>query len=125
MLHRGTSNTELKYIGIMVVLTTLIQLATTQQGWKDILFVIQFMFVELFLILSFQDLSQNLNKRVLELKRLNSLTQSTNMRLIQDVVTLKGLMKRSHGQKEPVYENTNRVVMEALKRNAPDNGEEN
>ena len=119
MLHRGTNNTELKYIGLIVVLTTLIQLVTTQQGWKDILFVIQFMFVELFLVLSFQDLSQNLNKRVLELKRLNSLTQSANMRLIRDVVTLKGLMRRSHEQKEPVYENTNRVVMEALKRNAP------
>ena len=40
MLHRVTNNTELKYIGIIVILTTLIQLVTTQQGWKDILFVI-------------------------------------------------------------------------------------
>ena len=65
MLHQGTNNTELKYIGLIVVLTTLIQLVATQQGWKDILFVIQFMFVELFLILSFQDLSQNLYNRVI------------------------------------------------------------
>ena len=67
MLHRVNNNTELKYIGIIVVLSTLIQLVTTEQGWKDILFVIQFIFVELFLILSFQELSQNLNNRVLEL----------------------------------------------------------
>ena len=102
------------------MLTTLIQLVTTEQGWKDILFVIQFIFVELFLLLSFQDLSQNLNNRVLELKRLCSLTQATNTRLIKDVVSLKGLMRKSHGtHKETVYENTNRVVMEALKNNTP------
>ena len=119
MLHQGTNHTELKYIGLIVVLTTLIQLVVTEQGWKDILFVIQFVFVELFLILSFQDLSQNLYKRVIELKRLNHLTQSTNMKLIRDVITLKGLVRRPHEQKEPVYQNTKRVVMEALKKNAP------
>ena len=120
MLHRGNNITELKYIGIIVVLSTLFQLVITEQGWKDILFVIQFIFVELFLILSFQDLSRNLNNRVLELKRLNSLTQATNTRLIKDVVSLKGIMRKSHGtHKETVYENTNRVVMEALKSNAP------
>ena len=119
MLHQGTNHTELKYIGVIVVLTTLIQLVVTEQGWKDILFVVQFMFVELFLILSFQELSQNLYKRVIELKRLNHLTQSTNMKLIRDVITLKGLMRRPHEQKEPVYQNTKRVVMEALKKNAP------
>ena len=119
MLHQGTNHTELKYIGVIVVLTTLIQLVVTEQGWKDILFVIQFMFVELFLILSFQELSQNLYKRVIELKRLNHLTQSTNIKLIRDVITLKGLVRGPHEQKETVYQNTNRVVMEALKKNAP------
>ena len=119
MLHQGTNHTELKYIGVIVVLTTLIQLVVTEQGWKDILFVIQFMFVELFLILSFQELSQNLYKRVIELKKLNHLTQSTNIKLIRDVITLKGLVRGLHEQKEPVYQNTKRVVMEALNQNAP------
>ena len=120
MIHKLNNNTELKYIGIIVVLATLIQLVTTEQGWRDILFVIQFIFVELFLLLSFQDLSQNLNSRVLELKRLCNLTQATNARLIKDVVSLKGLMRKSHGtHRETVYENTSRVVMEALKSNAP------
>ena len=68
MIQRLNNNTELKYIGIIVVLTTLIQLVTTAQGWKDILFVAQIIFVELFLMLSFQVLSQDLNKRVLELE---------------------------------------------------------
>ena len=120
MIHKLNNNTELKYIGIIVVLATLIQLVTTEQGWRDILFVIQFIFVELFLLLSFQDLSQNLNSRVLELKRLCNLTQATNARLIKDVVALKGLMRKSQGpHKETVYENTSRVVMGALKSNAP------
>ena len=120
MIHKLNNNTELKYIGIIVVLATLIQLVTTEQGWRDILFVIQFIFVELFLLLSFQDLSQNLNNRVLELKRLCNLTQATNTRLIKDVVALKGLMRKSQGpHKETVYENTSRVVMGALKSNAP------
>ena len=120
MIHRENNTTELKYVGIIVVLSTLFQLVITEQGWKDIVFVIQFIFVELFLILSFQDLSRNLNNRVIELKRLNSLTQSTNMRLIKDVVSLRGIMKKPHGtHRETVYENTNRVVMEALKSNAP------
>ena len=120
MIHKLNNNTELKYIGIIVVLATLIQLVTTEQGWRDILFVIQFIFVELFLLLSFQDLSQNLNSRVLELKRLCNLTQATNTRLIKDVVALKGLMRKSQGpHKETVYENTSRVVMGALKSNAP------
>ena len=120
MLHRGNNTTELKYVGIIVVLCTLFQLAITEQGWKDIVFVIQFIFVELFLILSFQDLSRNLNNRVVELKRLNSLTQSTNMRLIKDVVSLKGIMKKPHDtHRETMYENTNRVVIEALKSNTP------
>ena len=120
MLHRGNNTTELKYVGIIVVLCTLFQLAITEQGWKDIVFVIQFIFVELFLILSFQDLSRNLNNRVVELKRLNILTQSTNMRLIKDVVSLKGIMKKPHDtHRETMYENTNRVVIEALKSNTP------
>ena len=120
MLHRGNNTTELKYVGIVVVLCTLFQLAITEQTWKDIVFVIQFIFVELFLILSFQDLSRNLNNRVVELKRLNSLTQSTNMRLIRDVVSLKGIMKKPHDtRRETMYENTNRVVMDALKSNTP------
>ena len=120
MLHRGNNTTELKYVGIIVVLCTLFQLAITEQGWKDIVFVIQFIFVELFLILSFQDLSRNLNNRVVELKRLNILTQSTNMRLIRDVVSLKGIMKELYDtRRETMYENTNRVVMDALKSNTP------
>ena len=119
MLHQGTNHTELKYIGVIVVLTTLIQLVVTKQEWKDILFVIQFMFVELFLILSFQELSQSLYKRVIELKRLNHLTQSTNLKLIRDVVTLKGLVRGPPEQRETVYQNTKRVVMEALNQNAP------
>ena len=120
MLHRGNNTTELKYVGIIVVLCTLFQLAITEQTWKDIVFVIQFIFVELFLILSFQDLSRNLNNRVVELKRLNILTQSTNMRLIRDVVSLKGIMKKPHDtRRETMYENTNRVVIEALKSNTP------
>ena len=120
MLHRGNNTTELKYVGIIVVLCTLFQLAITEQTWKDIVFVIQFIFVELFLILSFQDLSRNLNNRVVELKRLNILTQSTNMRLIRDVVALKGIMKKPHDtRRETMYENTNRVVMDALKSNTP------
>ena len=120
MLYRGDNTRELKYVGIIVVLSTLFQFVITEQGWKDIVFVIQFIFVELFLILSFQDLSRNLNNRVIELKRLNSLTQSTNMRLIKDVVSLKGIMKKPHGtHRETMHENTNRVVIEALKSNAP------
>ena len=120
MLHRGNNTTELKYVGIVVVLCTLFQLAITEQTWKDIVFVIQFIFVELFLILSFQELASNLNNRVIELKRLNSLTQTTNMRLIRDVVSLKGIMKELYvPRKETRYENTNRVVMDALKSNTP------
>ena len=120
MHYRGDNTRELKYVGIIVVLSTLFQLVITEQGWKDIVFVIQFIFVELFLILSFQDLSRNLNNRVIELKRLNSLTQSTNMRLIKDVVSLKGIMKKPHDtHRETMHANTNRVVIEALKSNAP------
>ena len=120
MLHRGNSTTELKYVGIVVVLCTLFQLAITEQTWKDIVFVIQFIFVELFLVLSFQELASNLNNRVIELKRLNSLTQTTNMRLIRDVVSLKGIMKELYvPRRETRYENTNRVVMDALKSNTP------
>ena len=120
MLQRGNNTTELKYVGIVVVLCTLFQLAITEQTWKDIVFVIQFIFVELFLILSFQDLSRSLNNRVVELKRLNSLTQTTNMRLIRDVVSLKGIMKELYDtRRETMYENTNRVVMDALKSNTP------
>ena len=120
MLHRGNSTTELKYVGIVVVLCTLFQLAITEQTWKDIVFVIQFIFVELFLVLSFQELASNLNNRVIELKRLNNLTQTTNMRLIRDVVSLKGIMKELYvPRKETRYENTNRVVMDALKSNTP------
>ena len=120
MLHRGNNNTELKYVGIMVVLSTLFQLIISEQGWKDIVFVIQFIFVELFLILSFQDLSRNLNNRVVELKRLNNLTQSTNMRLIKDVVSLKSVMKKPPGShRETLHENTNRVVIDAMRSNAP------
>ena len=120
MLHRGNNTTELKYVGIVVVLCTLFQLAITEQTWKDIVFVIQFIFVELFLVLSFQELASNLNNRVIELKRLNSLTQTTNMRLIRDVVSLKGIMKELYvPRKETRYENTNRVVMDALKSNTP------
>ena len=120
MLHKGNNATELKYVGIVVVLCTLFQLTISGQEWKDIVFIIQFIFVELFLILSFQDLSRNLNNRVIELKRLNSLTQSTNMRLIKDVVSLKGIMQKPHDtRRETMYENTNRVVIEALKCNTP------
>ena len=119
MIHKLNNHTEIKYIGIIVVLTTLIQLVTTEK-WRDILFVIQFIFVELFLMLSFQDLSRNLYSRVLELKRLCNLTQATNTRLIKDVVSLKGLMRQSQGpNKETMYEHTSRVVMEALRSNAP------
>ena len=120
MLHRGNNTTELKYVGIVVVLCTLFQLAITEQTWKDIVFVIQFIFVELFLVLSFQELASNLNNRVIELKRLNNLTQTTNMRLIRDVVSLKGIMKELYvPRRETRYENTNRVVMDALKSNTP------
>ena len=120
MLQRGNNTTELKYVGIVVVLCTLFQLAITEQTWKDIVFVIQFIFVELFLVLSFQELASNLNNRVIELKRLNNLTQTTNMRLIRDVVSLKGIMKELYvPRKETRYENTNRVVMDALKSNTP------
>ena len=120
MLQRGNNTTELKYVGIVVVLCTLFQLAITEQTWKDIVFVIQFIFVELFLVLSFQELASNLNNRVIELKRLNNLTQTTNMRLIRDVVSLKGIMKELYvPRRETRYENTNRVVMDALKSNTP------
>ena len=120
MLHRGNNNTEMKYVGIMVVLSTLFQLIISEQEWKDIVFVIQFIFVELFLILSFQDLSRNLNNRVVELKRLNNLTQSTNMRLIKDVVSLKSVLKKPPGtHRETLHENTSRVVIDAMKSNAP------
>ena len=120
MLQRGNNTTELKYVGIVVVLCTLFQLAITEQTWKDIVFVIQFIFVELFLVLSFQELASNLNNRVIELKRLNNLTQTTNMRLIRDVVSLKGIMKELYvPRRETRYENTNRVVMDALKSNSP------
>ena len=120
MLQRGNNTTELKYVGIVVVLCTLFQLAITEQTWKDIVFVIQFIFVELFFALSFQELASNLNNRVIELKRLNNLTQTTNMRLIRDVVSLKGIMKELYvPRRETRYENTNRVVMDALKSNTP------
>ena len=120
MLHRGNNNTELKYVGLMVVLSTLFQLIISEQGWKDIIFVIQFIFVELFLFLSFQDLSRNLNNRVVELKRLNNLTQSTNMKLIKDVVSLKSVLKKPPGtHRETLHENTSRVVIDAMKSNAP------
>ena len=42
------------------------------------------------------------------------------MRLIRDVVSLKGIMKKPHDtRRETMYENTNRVVIEALKSNTP------
>ena len=120
MLQRGNNTTELKYVGIVVVLCTLFQIAITEQTWKDIVFVVQFIFVEVFLVLSFQELASNLNNRVIELKRLNNLTQTTNMRLIRDVVSLKGIMKELYvPRRETRYENTNRVVMDALKSNTP------
>ena len=120
MIRGLRNNTELKYIGVIIILTTILQLVTTAAIWKDILVVAQVIFVEIFLILSFQVLSLELNRRILELKRLCNLTHAANMRLIKDVVSLKGLMRKSQGtHPETCFENTNRVVMEALKNKTP------
>ena len=72
---------------------TILQLVTNTAVWKEILFVAQVVFVEIFLMLSFQVLSVDLDKRILELKRLCNLTHAANMRLIKDVVSLKGLIR--------------------------------
>ena len=99
---------------------TILQLVTPTAVWKEILFVAQVVFVEIFLMLSFQVLSVDLDKRILELKRLCNLTHAANMRLIKDVVSLKGLMRKTQEtHPESRFANTSRVVMEALTRPIP------
>ena len=92
------------------------QIVTTTAVWKEILFVAQVIVVEIFLTLSFQVLSEDLKKRILELKRLCNLTHAANMRLIKDVVSLKGLMRKKQEKlPESCFERSNIIVMEALK----------
>ena len=93
MIRGLRNNQDLKYIGAIAISITILQLVTNTAVWKEILFIAQVVFVEIFLMLSFQVLSVDLDKRILELKRLYNLTHAANMRLIKDVVSLKGLMR--------------------------------
>ena len=124
MIRGLRNNQELKYIGALVMSITILQLVTNTAVWKEILFLAQVIFVEIFLILSFQVLSVDLDKRILELKRLYNLTHAANMRLIKDVVSLKGLMrglmrKTQDAHPESRFDKTSRVVMEALSNKTP------
>ena len=85
MIQMFRQNPELKYIGVLMLITTVVKLVTTTIIWKEILFLAQVIFVELFLMLSFQVLSGDLMRRIVELKRLCNLTHATNMRLIRDI----------------------------------------
>ena len=91
-------NPELKYIGVLMLITTVVKLLTTTIIWKEILFLAQVIFVELFLMLSFQVLSGDLMRRIGELKRLCNLTHAANMRLIRDIGSLKEIMKNIPGE---------------------------
>ena len=124
MIRGLRNNQELKYIGALVMSITILQLVTNTAVWKEILFLAQVIFVEIFLMLSFQVLSVDLDKRILELKRLCNLTHAANMRLIKDVVSLKGLIrglmrKPQETHPESRFDKTSRVVMEALTSKTP------
>ena len=96
------------------------QILTTTAILKEILFVAQFIIIEIFLTVSFQVLSRDMKKSILELKRLCNLTHAANMRLIKDVVALKGIMrKKQEKMPESCFEKSNRIVMEALKHKTP------
>ena len=60
MIQMFRQNPELKYIGVLMLTTTVVKLVTTTIIWKEILFLAQVIFVELFLMLSFQVLSGDL-----------------------------------------------------------------
>ena len=102
-----------------MLITSVVKLITTTIIWKEILFLAQVIFVELFLMLSFQVLSGDLLKRIGELKRLCNLTHAANMRLIRDIGSLKEMMKKiPENFPEKCFEKSKRVVARVLKRKA-------
>ena len=120
MFRRFRNNPEIKYIGGMMVATAIAQILMTTANLKEVLFVAQFIIVEIFLTVSFQALSRDMQRRSLELKRVCGLTHAANMRLIKDVVVLKGLLrKRQEKMPESCFEKSNRIVTEALKHKTP------
>ena len=119
MIQMFRQNPELKYIGVLMLITTVVKLVTTTIIWKEILFLAQVIFVELFLMLSFQVLSGDLMRRIGELKRLCNLTHAANMRLIRDIGSLKGMMKNiPENFPERCFDKSKRVVANVLKRKA-------
>ena len=120
MFRRFRNNPEIKYVGGMMIATAIVQILMTTADLKEILFVAQFIIVEIFLTVSFQALSRDMQRRSLELKRVCGLTHAANMRLIKDVVILKGLLrKRQEKMPESCFEKSNRIVTEALKHKTP------
>ena len=102
-----------------MLITSVVKLITTTIIWREILFLAQVIFVELFLMLSFQVLSGDLLKRIGELKRLCNLTHAANMRLIRDIGSLKEIMKKiPENFPEKCFEKSKRVVARVLKRKA-------
>ena len=119
MIQMFRQNPELKYIGVLMLTTTVVKLVTTTIIWKEILFLAQVIFVELFLMLSFQVLSGDLMRRIVELKRLCNLTHAANMRLFRDIGSLKGMMKNiPENFPERCFDKSKRVVANVLKRKA-------
>ena len=119
MIQMFRQNPELKYIGVLMLITSVVKLITTTIIWKEVLFLAQVIFVELFLMLSFQVLSGDLLKRIGELKRLCNLTHAANVRLIRDIGSLKEMMKKIPEKfPEKCFEKSKRVVAGVLKRKA-------
>ena len=110
----------MKYIGGVMLAMAFAQILATTAVLKEILFVVQFILIEIVLTMSFQVLSRDTKKSILELKQLCNLTQAVNRRLIKDVVALKGIMRKKQEKRpESCFEKSNRIVMEALKHKTP------
>ena len=90
------THSEMKYIGALISAIIIWQLSTSPDSWKEILFVGQAIFVEFFLIFVLQVLAGDVRHRIVELRRLCSNMHAVNTRLIRDIVTLKGLIKKPH-----------------------------
>ena len=63
MFRRFRNNPEIKYIGGMMVATAVAQILMTTANLKEVLFVAQFIIVEIFLTVSFQALSRDMQRR--------------------------------------------------------------
>ena len=96
MIRVIKTHSEMKYIGALILAIMIWQLSTSPDSWKEILFVGQAIFVEFFLIFVLQVLAGDVRHRIVELRRLCSNMHAVNTRLIRDIVTLKGLIKKPH-----------------------------